>query len=133
MVFCGGDVTCSPSNLFSGVKRCERFLEACVYEYILIPSPYLPHGTCRARLPIQDSTGIDFWDTADGIAMGEDASVVVVGGTGGAWDIPNIGGWDMAAFKLDANGTLLWKWQVTSVSGRVLTRHLWLFDVHKLH
>lgn len=53
--------------------------------------------------------------------MGEDASVVVVGGTGGDWDTPNIGDWDMAAFKLDANGTLLWKWQVTNVSGRVLT------------
>lgn len=45
--------------------------------------------------------------------MGDDGSVVVVGGTGGDWDIPNEGSWDMAAFKLDASGTLVWKWQVT--------------------
>ena len=56
--------------------------------------------------------------------MGDDASVVVVGGTGGDWNAPNMGGWDFAAFKLDANGTLLWKWQVTTATLVVDKRHI---------
>lgn len=45
--------------------------------------------------------------------MRDDGSVVVAGSTWGDWDIPNVGGWDFTAFKLDANGMLLWKWQVS--------------------
>lgn len=44
--------------------------------------------------------------------MGEDGSVVVAGLTHGNWGAANLGSGDFAAFKLDANGTLLWKWQV---------------------
>lgn len=44
--------------------------------------------------------------------MGDDGSVVVAGQTDGDWDIPNLGHGDMAAFKLDVDGTLLWRWQV---------------------
>lgn len=57
-------------------------------------------------------------DYVYGIAVGDDGSVVVAGGTWGNVCVVNQGGPDMAAFKLDADGTLLWKWQVTNPSGR---------------
>lgn len=69
------------------------------------------HRAYRTRFLVQDDTGLG--DYADGIAMADDGSVVVVGATLGDWSIPNVGGWDMAAFKLDADGALIWKWQVT--------------------
>lgn len=46
--------------------------------------------------------------------MGDDGSVVVGGATVEDWYIPNLGGWDMVAVKLDAEGNVLWKWQVTT-------------------
>ncbi|CAN0042780.1 unnamed protein product, partial [Laminaria digitata] len=51
------------------------------------------------------------YDYAEAITMVDDGSVVVVGRTEGDWDIPNIGSFDMVAFKLDADATLLWTWQ----------------------
>lgn len=57
--------------------------------------------------------------------MGDDGSVVVVGATLGVWNIANVGGWDLAAFKLDADGSLMWKWQVAIiVCNRVSILHL---------
>lgn len=44
--------------------------------------------------------------------MGEDNSVVMAGYTYGDWNATNAGSRDFAACKLDADGTLLWKWQV---------------------
>lgn len=44
---------------------------------------------------------------------GDDGSVVLAGSTAGNWDIVNRGYEDFAAVKLDANGTVLWHWQVS--------------------
>lgn len=73
--------------------------------------PCRSHRTYHTRLPIQDGT-LDS-DRGRAIAMDDDGSMVIAGSSLGEWDIPSIGDWDMAAFKLDADGTLLWKWQVT--------------------
>lgn len=64
-----------------------------------------------------NQAGTDYLDYGDGIAMGEDGSVVVAGGTAEYWDttdIPTVRSYDMAAFKLHSNGTLMWKWQVST-------------------
>lgn len=49
--------------------------------------------------------------------MTEDGSAVIAGSTRGDWNAPNIGESDCAACKLDAGGTLLWKYQVTEARG----------------
>ncbi|CAM9350235.1 unnamed protein product [Scytosiphon promiscuus] len=56
--------------------------------------------------------GTDGEDVASGVVISpEDGSVVVVGSTQGDWDGTSSGEEDFAAFKLDSNGTLIWKWQ----------------------
>lgn len=45
--------------------------------------------------------------------MLEDGSTVLAGSTNGDWNAANAGDDDFAACKLDVDGTLLWKWQVT--------------------
>lgn len=47
-----------------------------------------------------------------GIAMAADGSVVVVGRTYGDWDGINAGDADFAAFRLDASGEGIWRFQV---------------------
>lgn len=44
--------------------------------------------------------------------MTEDGSTILAGSTHGVWNVGNQGGLDFAACKLDADGTVLWKWQV---------------------
>lgn len=62
--------------------------------------------------------GTDQYDYATGTAKGNYGSVVVAGVTVDVKrGIPPVGTADMAAFKLSANGTLLWKWQVTVICG----------------
>lgn len=61
----------------------------------------------------QDGTGEN--DTVHGISMAEDGSVVIAGETGGNWDGTNAGdAWqvDFAAFRLDTDGTEVWRYQV---------------------
>ena len=50
------------------------------------------------------------------LAMAEDGSVVLAGSTTGDWNTTNAGEPDFAVLKLDGDGTLVWKWQVTHVS-----------------
>lgn len=54
--------------------------------------------------------GEDFVDT---VAVADDGSTVIAGSTLGNWNATVLGGKDFAACKLDVNGALLWKWQVT--------------------
>ncbi|CAM9529226.1 unnamed protein product [Hapterophycus canaliculatus] len=54
--------------------------------------------------------GTDGQDQTKGIAMAEDGSVVVVGATRGDWNGAN-GSFDFAAFRLDADGTEVWRYQ----------------------
>lgn len=49
---------------------------------------------------------------AHGIALAEDGSMIVVGETDGSWDGANAGGNDFAAFRLDADGEEIWRYQV---------------------
>lgn len=45
--------------------------------------------------------------------MGDDGSVVLAGVTWGEWArSADTNGGDMAAVKLDADGAVLWRWQV---------------------
>lgn len=50
--------------------------------------------------------------------MAEDGSVIVAGTTNEEFSLDS----DFAAHKLDANGTLLWKWQVM----RIVLRPAWV-------
>lgn len=43
---------------------------------------------------------------------GPDGSFILAGYTSGNWDGTNSGDEDFAALKLDADGTVRWKWQV---------------------
>ena len=44
--------------------------------------------------------------------MSVDGSVVLAGATDGSWNTTSAGDSDWAAIKLDAEGTVVWKWQV---------------------
>ena len=59
--------------------------------------------------------------------MEDDGTTVFAGFTEGSWISANFGGKDFAASKLNVNGTLLWKWQVTAVAAcmgvRLLTQY----------
>lgn len=64
----------------------------------------LPH-------PLQGGTsGYDRWR---GILANADGSVTLAGVSWGLWGDSNAGGGDIAASKLDENGTDIWNWQVT--------------------
>lgn len=45
--------------------------------------------------------------------MADDGSTIIAGSTLGNWNATVMGEKDFAACKLDVNGALLWKWQVT--------------------
>ena len=61
----------------------------------------------------QDGTSED--DVIKGVPPGGDGSVILAGHTKGAWNGPNDGSNDFAAVKLDANGTVVWRWQVLRI------------------
>lgn len=50
--------------------------------------------------------------------MADDGSVVLAGRTSGNWSGTNAGSVDMAAVKLDAEGDIVWKWQVNQLVSR---------------
>ena len=58
--------------------------------------------------------GTDNEDQLNAAAMGDDGSVVLAGFTRGGWSMQLETTWrtHLAAAKLDADGVLLWKWQV---------------------
>lgn len=61
----------------------------------------------------QSQDGGDGFDRLNAVAMTEDGSCVLAGYTSGEWGGQhNLGGNDFAAVKLDANGIVLWRWQV---------------------
>lgn len=77
--------------------------------YLELPSVFL----LRHETSLQNGTiSADMFDAA---TMGLDGSVVLAGYTAGDWAAENQGGNDFAAVKLDADGTLLWQWQVTQL------------------
>lgn len=59
----------------------------------------------------QDGTSSE--DVALDLAMWEDGSTILAGNTKGDWNGTNLGRDDFAASKLDMDGTLQWKFQVT--------------------
>ncbi len=59
-------------------------------------------------------------DSATGVAMAEDGSVICVGYTYGSWDGLLNGERDFAAFRLDGNGEEIWRYQVGFSEHRVL-------------
>lgn len=58
--------------------------------------------------------GTDYEDDFEGAAVGQDGGIVLAGHTTGNWSGESEGGVDFAAVKLDADGNVLWKWQVNS-------------------
>lgn len=59
--------------------------------------------------------GSDYNDEFFAAAIGNDGSVVMAGYTEGNWSTTNagdLGTRDFAAAKIDADGVLIWKWQV---------------------
>ncbi|CAM9534982.1 unnamed protein product [Ectocarpus sp. 12 AP-2014] len=72
---------------------------------------------CAAKL---DADGNELWswqdgtdadDTTKAVAVDGDGSVFLAGNTEGDWNQPNEGETDFAVTKLEANGTLAWRWQ----------------------
>ena len=57
--------------------------------------------------------GTENEDYAESAVIAEDGSILVALETNGDWDGDNVGGDDFAAVKLDANGTEIWRWQVS--------------------
>ena len=51
-------------------------------------------------------------DYLNGVAIAQDGSIVVEGGTNGSYHRENEGGLDFVAMKLDSNGSVQWAWQV---------------------
>lgn len=49
-------------------------------------------------------------------AVTADGNVVLAGHTQGHWNGTQVGFYDAAAVKLDADGTVLWRWQVKTCS-----------------
>jgi len=60
----------------------------------------------------QDGTSED--DHLGGAVVGSDGTYVFAGNTRGDWSGTNAGGYDWAAFKVDAQGDILWSWQVSN-------------------
>lgn len=89
-------------DTYNATSSRPRIIPVAIQRRRIFPDP--------TRIPLQNGSGS--FDVANAIAMKDDGSVVVAGSTAGDWDIPSIGGRDFAAFSLDANGDLLWKWQV---------------------
>lgn len=58
----------------------------------------------------QDGTSGD--DKLHAAATAEDGSVLMAGWTSGNWDGAKGGFYDFVAVKLDADGNVLWNWQV---------------------
>ncbi|CAM9807714.1 unnamed protein product, partial [Ascophyllum nodosum] len=50
-------------------------------------------------------------DYLNGVAIAQDGSIVVEGGTNGSYHRENEGGLDFVAMKLDSNGSVQWAWQ----------------------
>lgn len=80
------------------------------------PLPWLfaaPPSRCLALIVcgfLKDGT--EERDVLDGVAVGQDGSIVMAGSSAGAWTTKHDGLGDFVAVKLDANGTELWRWQV---------------------
>ncbi|CAN0213505.1 unnamed protein product [Ascophyllum nodosum] len=55
--------------------------------------------------------GTNSSDVWYGLSVSEDGSVVLAGQTDGSWNATSAGVSDWAAMKLDAEGTVVWKWQ----------------------
>ena len=70
--------------------------------------------------------GTENEDYARSAVIAEDGSILVAFRTDGDWDGVNVGRDDFAAVKLDANGTEIWRWQVSQAglmsSEYILTR-----------
>ena len=66
---------------------------------------------CFDVVAFQDGTSED--DHLGGAVEGSDVAYVFAGITRGDWSGTNAGGYDWAAFKADAQGDILWSWQVT--------------------
>ena len=66
-----------------------------------------------------DQGGTGSADVGSAIAMWEDGSIVLAGETEGDWNGTNLGLIDLAAFKLNEDGTLQWKFQVTQLRGNL--------------
>ena len=66
----------------------------------------------------QDGTDdYDFVRTAVATING---TFVLAGSTSGDWNGSNVGDRDFAALKLDADGNVIWKWQVSKATGKTL-------------
>lgn len=54
------------------------------------------------------------------LAIWEDGSVIFAGYTEGDWNVTHIGGGDFAAGKLNPDGSIQWKWQVSVARPHVI-------------
>ena len=80
-------------------------------------SPYIP-DTEYAGVAQDGTADNDYANTAVATING---TFVLAGITYGDWNGANAGDRDFAALKLDADGNVIWKWQVSKATGKPLT------------
>lgn len=69
---------------------------------------------CRGyHVPNQGGTSAE--DDINDAASAQDGSIILAGGTYGAWSVTNEGDRDFAAVKLSSSGGILWRWQVVAL------------------
>lgn len=61
---------------------------------------------------LQEGTPYSDWMAS--VAVAEDGAIFLAGATGGYWVGDISSGMDFALAKLDPDGEVLWRWQVTS-------------------
>ena len=86
--------------------------------YTIGGSPYFPDIECAGAA--QGGT-IDE-DYALAAVATTNGTFVLAGTTRGDWGGPNAGDVDFAALKLDADGNVIWKWQVSKATDTTLTK-----------
>lgn len=81
--------------------------------YLIFPHPPTNLATWAMIIAflLQDGTSSDEWLYA--VVVTEDGFAVLAGIMYGSWNTIYAGSEDFAAVKLDANGTIEWKWQVS--------------------
>lgn len=103
-------------SISHGLWQClgvdYRFDRAGESKRVLNITNLLNVETVLARSRGQEDTG-DSGSFIRGMTMAEDGSMVLVGYTYGAWDGVNAGETDLAALRLDTNGTEIWRYQVS--------------------
>lgn len=80
----------------------------------------------QARFRVEQG-GTEDEDHVSAIIVGRDGGVVLTGYSTGTYGEPNVGEEDFVVFKLDGDGSELWRWQV--IASVQISEHMGKFHV----